>query len=116
MNPNTSLTPSNHHRLWISAKWYIPVDDNGECTGLCLEGALGFVVQLLSGEGKELCRALKMPRLLGETHRENAYISDLMEKELQAVQEVIEKPMGTNKGLLRADIWELGGPLRGQIT
>ena len=116
MSPNTSLTPSNHHRLWISAKWYIPVDDNGECTGLCLEGALGFVVQLLSGEGKELCRALKMPRLLGETHRENAYISDLMEKELQAVQEVIEKPMGTNKGLLRADIWELGGPLRGQIS
>jgi len=116
MNPNTSLTPTNHHRLWISAKWYIPVDNHGECAGLCLEGALGFVVQLLSGEGDDLRRALKMPRLLGETHRENAYISDLMEKELQAVQEVIDKPMGTNKGLLRADIWEPGGPLRGQIS
>ncbi len=116
MNPNTSLTPSNHYRLWISAKWYIPVDDNGECTGLCLEGALGFVVQLLSGEGQELCRALKMPRLLGETHRENAYISDLMEKELKAVQDVTDKPTGTRKGLLRAEIWELGGPLRGQIS
>lgn len=115
VEPTPASSESEHLRLWISSKWYIPVDKNGECIGACLEGALGFVVQLRSSEGETLRRALKLPRLLGETHRENAYISDLMEKELEAVQEVFDKPEGNSKGLLRADIWELGGPLRGQI-
>lgn len=109
-----SLSESEH-RLWISDQWYIPVSDSGTCEGICFEGALGFVVQLLSVERKSHRLALKIPKLMGETHRENAYISDLMEKELEAVQDIFLNETTNTEGLLPAQTWARGGPIRGQI-
>lgn len=103
-----------HKRLWINDDWYIPVDDEGKCAGPCAEGALGFVIQLQSAENPNYHMALKLPRLMGETHRENAYICDLMEKELRSVQEVF-RGGGKPDGLLNAAV---GGrsPTQGPIS
>lgn len=110
-----SSAESEYHCLWISDRWYIPVDSSGQCVGPCAEGALGFVVQLQSKDKEGHRAALKIPRLMGETHRENAYISDLMEKELRAVQDVFFNEKSTSDGLLPAIPWTRGGPMRGQI-
>jgi serine/threonine protein kinase len=98
-------------RLWINQEWYIQVDNDGHCVGPCAEGALGSVVQILSDKNER--HALKLPRLMGETHRENAYISDLMEKEVSAAHILMA---GNSEGLLRAERWGPGGPLRGEIN
>lgn len=74
-------------KLWIDNTFYIPVDSKGFCNGTCYEGALGYIIQLKSDDGKRLA-ALKIPKLTGDTFRENAYISELMEKELYAVGEI----------------------------
>ena len=103
-------------KLWIDTNWYIPVDEEGRCIGTCFEGALGFVIRL--EHRKKGIFALKIPRLMGETYRENAYINDLMEKEFQAVEEVFICSPGENtnpKGLLKADI-SLGSILKGSIN
>jgi hypothetical protein len=103
------------YKLWIRNAWYIPVDSSGRCVGPCAEGALGFIVQLLSDRKKDYSLALKMPRLMGETHRENAYISDLMEKELRSVEDIMLTE-GMREGLLPTEsLLETGGPMRGQI-
>lgn len=100
---------SGHHKVWISDVRYIPVDDRGHCESYCAEGALGFIVQLLPDRPGHQSWALKIPRLMGETHRENAYISDLMDKELEAVN------LLRAQVLLEAHLWRGQGPLRGQI-
>jgi serine/threonine protein kinase len=74
--------------LWITNDWYIPVNKDGYVRGECAEGALGFVIKLHHLMNPELYQALKVPRLMGDTYRENAYIADLTEKELWAVREV----------------------------
>jgi serine/threonine protein kinase len=103
------------YKLWIRNAWYIPVDSSGRCVGPCAEGALGFIVQLLSDRKKDYSLALKIPRLMGETHRENAYISDLMEKELRSVEDIMLTD-GMREGLLPTEsLLESGGPVRGQI-
>lgn len=103
------------YKLWIRNAWYIPVDSTGKCVGPCAEGALGFIVQLLSDQQEDYSLALKMPRLMGETHRENAYISDLMEKELRSVKDIMLTP-GMREGLLPTEsLLEAGGPIRGTI-
>lgn len=96
-------------KLWITDQAYILVNETGRCVSYCAEGALGFIVQLTSRAGGRGW-ALKMPRLMGETHRENAYISDLMDKELKAVF------MVQGDGVLRAENWGIGGPMRGQVN
>lgn len=97
-------------KLWISDQFYIPVDNTGRCVGPCAEGALGFVVQLRSAHNVEDQMALKIPRLMGEAHRENAYISNLAEMELAAVLKVVQRG-GTPAGLLTAEV--ASGSLRG---
>lgn len=73
-------------RLWIHKDWYIPIDERGYCVGESAEGALGFVIKLHCSSKPEYATALKIPRLMGDTHRENAYTCELMEQELRAVQ------------------------------
>lgn len=100
-------------KLWISSEWFIPIDNKGMCIGTCFEGALGFVIQLKSERGSAV--ALKLPRLMGETYRENAYINELMEKELWAVKEVFEgEPIKVNPEKLLAFFG--AGELRGLIN
>jgi serine/threonine protein kinase len=105
---------AKEYPLWISDTWYILVDRNGKCKSLCAEGALGFVIQLQSDVNQDHHVALKIPRLMGETSRENAYINELAEKELKAVQEIFHKK-GATSGLLRADLGS-GSLLRGPIS
>lgn len=100
--------------LWINADMYIPINPRtGQCAGLCAEGALGFIVQLCSINDPEQHYALKIPRLMGETHRENAYICQLLEQERIAVQKVHGGRNANPIGLLNAQV--LLDCLRGPI-
>lgn len=112
--------------LWISSNWFIPVDEEGRCVSDSAEGALGFVIKLHHRE-RNRHLALKIPRLLGDTHRENAYISQLMEQELSAVKSVnstsnpvptgnllnaqpelnfLREPINTSSGISLANEWD----------
>jgi hypothetical protein len=74
-------------------------------------------VQLLSDSNEEYSLALKIPRLMGETHRENAYISDLMNKELSSVRAIGLTEEISESGLLPTkSLLEEGGPMRGRIV
>lgn len=101
--------------LWIDEKWFIPIDEMGRCIGPCAEGALGFIVQLRCLDNPDHVLALKLPRLMGETYRENAYISDLMEKELKAVYD-IHLGCGKPEGLMGSGYFGRGGPLKGMVN
>jgi len=83
------MSSNNHEgKIWLDDQLYIEVDNEGRCTGVCNEGALGYVIQVLSKSNdgdKQQKWALKIPRLLSETHRENAYIVEVTEKELATV-------------------------------
>jgi hypothetical protein len=114
-NPDQTSGESGRYNLWVGDEWFIPVNELGICEGVCFEGALGFVVQLLHADREHNRLALKIPKLMGETHRENAYISDLMEKELEAVQDIFNKADSNTEGLLKAETWARGGPIRGEI-
>src|SRR5262249_6322985 len=81
---NTSDT--TEIKLWINNDWYIPINNEGYCIGESAEGALGFVVKLSRSGRTDFFTALKIPRLMGDTHRENAYICELMDQELKAVE------------------------------
>src|SRR5262249_871019 len=81
-------TPVTYHRLLLGNQWYIPVDDAGFTVGECAEGALGFIIKLYSRERDDHYSAMKIPRLMGDTHRENAYTNQLMENEQTAVGDV----------------------------
>ncbi len=93
--------------LMITSDWYIPVDDTGRCLGPCYEGALGFVLQVTSRDGEHF--ALKFPKMMGETHRENGYIVDLTEQEAKLassvyraeVPEALLEVVPTGRGVLR---------------
>lgn len=87
--------------LWLDDEWYIRVDAEGRCTGKCGEGALGFIVQLSSNRDSKAVQALKIPRLVAETERENAYIGELLSQELSAVRDVFNQP-GAKTGLVGA--------------
>ncbi|MCP4356222.1 MAG: hypothetical protein GY793_11490 [Proteobacteria bacterium] len=96
MNENIN----GEHRLWLDHEWYIPVDNNGMCISACAEGSLGFIVQLHKEEkGADWKRAIKLPRLMGETHRENAYINELLTKEAEIAMKIALEDHGT-RGLL----------------
>lgn len=75
------------NRIFIDTQWYIPIDDRGYCAGRYFEGALGCVIQLRrmddgSNPGQEQYRALKIPRLRGDTVEENQYIDGLSQEEV----------------------------------
>ncbi len=88
------------YKLYIDEKWYIPVDSQGYCVGLCYEGALGVVVQLRNDKGGVY--ALKIPRLLADTLKENSYICELLNEEERNVNEIFttQDEIGRD-GLLR---------------
>ncbi len=88
------------YRIWINEDYYIPVNAEGECIGTCFEGALGYVIKIIS-RNEETRFALKIPKLHGDTERENFYISNLMEKESDAVRRIIGGQNST-QGLLNA--------------
>ena len=102
-----------HFPLWINDEWYIPVNAEGQCVGICGEGALGFIIQLFSTERTESVRALKIPRLMAETNRENAYISELLSQELRSVKRIFDEP-GSKIGLLQA--LDTSSPLQTPLT
>lgn len=87
--------------LWIDDEWYILVDGQGHCESKCAEGALGFIVQLSSRRDPSFGKALKIPRLVAETDRENAYVAELLAQELAAVKDIFNQE-GTKRGLLGA--------------
>jgi hypothetical protein len=68
-----SSAEQEYYNLWINDEAFIRVDREGRCLNYCAEGSLGLIVQLLSDKSDKSW-ALKIPRLVGETHRENAYI------------------------------------------
>lgn len=116
-------TPQNgqpkSEKLWIGQEWYIPVDQHGYCESESAEGALGFVIKLHSGMSETAHRALKIPRLLGDTHRENAYVCQLMDQEIAATQKVANElgKFGVGKLLLPLGIGGgKGSPLRGMVV
>jgi hypothetical protein len=116
---NATIDPSGKiYKLWIHDQWYIPVDAEGRCVGVCGEGALGFIVQLLSTDDKERKVALKIPRMMAETHRENAYICGLLAQERAAVVQLFAESsngQGINvAGLLTSHITL--DPLRAPLT
>jgi len=72
------------HRIWVNANYYLQVDSDGYLMGICYEGALGCVVPLLSFFDKNRL-ALKIPRMLADTVRENAFISQVVNAEAAIV-------------------------------
>lgn len=88
------------YKIYIDEKWYVPVDEQGYCVGLCYEGALGVVIQLRNDKGGVY--ALKIPRLLADTLKENSYICELLNEEERNVNEIFttQDEIGRD-GLLR---------------
>lgn len=73
------------YKIWITADWYVEVDSNG-FVKVCYEGTLGCILQLRSGDPVVQTRlALKLPRLVTDTIRENAYVCEIMQDECSAV-------------------------------
>lgn len=103
-----AMQTGNFFHLWIGEEWYIPVDEKGRCKGVVHEGALGFVVKVHSIKDNHRYSALKLPKLTEETHRENAYVIELTEKELTSVDNIsfispqyLLTPITTGQGRLR---------------
>lgn len=113
-----SSTPGEVYPLWVNDEWYIPVAADGCAVGQCGEGALGFIIQLLSTSRKGGMMALKIPRMVAETHRENAYISELLLQERNAMHQIFthdEDERGIDiAGLLPAN--PTFNPLRAPLT
>ena len=103
--------PEARHRIYINESWYLTVNDRGYLIDSpWAEGALGCVLQLHS-EGDHNKVALKIPRLLADTSRENAFIAQLLEREEKVVHVAnigIQQP----SGLLRIHLGHRN-PLRG---
>ena len=94
-------------KVWLSKGYYIRVDQNGHVDDAdCLEGALGCIIRVHSPIGERnqnQTRALKVPRLLADTQRENAFICTLLEKEFTIVRKVLGERGGNVDGLIGAD-------------
>lgn len=81
---------SEPFRVWIHTDFFLEVDRDGYILGTCYEGALGCVVPLLSASGRTRL-ALKIPRMLADTVRENAYISQVVAAESVIVHRANEE-------------------------
>ncbi|MBK8261105.1 MAG: protein kinase family protein [Nannocystis sp.] len=99
------------HRLYLNESWYLMIDDQGYLTGSrWAEGALGCVIQLHADRGGNKM-ALKIPRLLADTVRENAFIAELLDHEEEIVHYAnVDAPQPS--GLLRVQLAHRN-PLRG---
>ncbi len=75
------------YRVYLSAEWYVLVDDQGMVVSSCAEGALGYIVQLYSSDAvlPPVRGALKIPRLRADTLEENAYVCQILAGEAIAV-------------------------------
>jgi serine/threonine protein kinase len=90
-NDPTKVEPANAQtpgRIWINRSYYIQVDEKGYVRGTCAEGALGCVLQLVRSGTERTRFALKIPRLLADTVRENAYTVQVTEHEVANAVEV----------------------------
>lgn len=93
-NSNRSHPAAEGHRIWVNANYYLRVDHEGFITGTCYEGALGCVVPLLSTYDQNRL-ALKIPRMLADTVRENAFISQVVHSESLIVYRANEEYKAT---------------------
>ena len=75
------------YRVYLSAEWYVLVDDQGMVVSSCAEGALGYIVQLYSSDAvmPPVRGALKIPRMRADTLEENAYVCQILAGEAIAV-------------------------------
>ena len=80
--------------IWLNPTYYVRVDENGYVTGPAPRGALGCVLQLVKTGAARPRFALKIPRLLADTVRENANIVLVTEDEVANALEVGAKPGG----------------------
>lgn len=105
MNAASEQRHAPEFRIWVTDTWYIRVDENGYVTSPSAEGSLGCVIELASIETEESRLALKIPRLLADTLRENAYICQLMDDERKTVLDQLSKNGGQYAdGLMQAQI------------
>lgn len=81
---------SEKNKLWITEDYYCRFDDAGRILAEdTYEGALGYVIKLFSDFPQEhKFAALKIPKLVGSTHRENAYVNELMYQEESTVSNI----------------------------
>ncbi len=93
---------NQEQQLWISQDFYIPVDEQGHCLGKYYEGAMGIVVEIRRNTGGSY--ALKIPWLMGDTVKENAYVAELLTEERNSVLSVFSDCNNTS-GLMHAEVF-----------
>ncbi len=75
-------------RIYITREWYLQVDNDGYIDGIWFEGAFGCVVPMyhveMNADGSDRL-ALKIPRLLADTVRENEFIRHIVQTEARLV-------------------------------
>src|SRR5262249_45320783 len=103
---------SIYHRLFLTPTWYLEVDDRGYLAGEFAEGAFGCVLMVRSVSTTEGQFALKIPRLLKDTIRENAFIVTVAEDEVKNNLEIAGK--GQKPGLLQCN--GMANLLRGPLS
>lgn len=92
---NLRPTPT---RVFINREWYLQVDREGFIDGLWFEGAFGCVLPMYHVHDNERL-ALKIPRLLADTVRENEFIRHIVETEARIVA-VANRGVAYNSGLV----------------
>jgi serine/threonine protein kinase len=95
-------TSEQELKLWISQDFYIPVDHQGYSVGKYYEGAMGIVVEIKRSTGGSY--ALKIPWLMGDTVKENAYVAELLIEERNSVLSVFSDCSNTS-GLMHAEVF-----------
>ena len=85
-----SPNSSGGYPIWVDKDYYIRVDHEGYVLGTCYEGALGCVIPLFSARDHNRL-ALKLPRMLADTVRENAFISQVVSAESLVVHRANEE-------------------------
>lgn len=98
---------SSFFHLYVNADYHVTVDEKGYCASERYEGALGMILQIVSSTGGGGRLALKIPRLLADTARENSYIARLAEFERNIVNELTNLG-ATDHGLLAAERATIG--------
>src|SRR5712671_6782357 len=81
-------------KIWIYNDIFVPVDEFGYLAGPYYEGALGVVVPMLGTRSANEKYALKIPRMLADTVRENAFIAKVTEDESDVVHKIQFEPEG----------------------
>lgn len=93
-------TLQSGQRIWLNEQHFISVDGEGYIIGTCYEGALGCVLPVQSATSQ---LALKLPRLLADTLRENAYIAQVVDSESKVVLRANEALRGTSSDAMDGD-------------